>query len=209
MKKYFVAGTDTDCGKTYITANLVNIYNKAGYKTLAIKPIASGARELLSEDAVILQQACGNNSSLAQINPWCFEKPVSPHLASTKKLSISEIIEFCNEKRTCDYLFIEGAGGLMVPLNYTQTWLELLKAAAFDVILVVGIKLGCINHALLTQQALTNNYINCAGWIASYIPESQNLCMAEGTFATLKKMLKIPYLGKADFKQQLRLEQLF
>ena len=175
MKRYFIVGTDTDCGKTYVTCQLVKHFQSQGYTSLAIKPVASGCLEkddgtLISEDAQQLMHA--NGASEGDICPWRFKPAIAPHLAAEAvglRLSAHAIMEFCSEERfsSLDYLLIEGAGGLMVPLNEQETWLDFLTISQIPVILVVGMRLGCINHALLTILALTAHNIVCEGWIAN------------------------------------------
>ena len=172
MKRYFITGTDTDCGKTYVTASLVNYFTDAA----AIKPIASGCLEIenqrVSSDALQLQK--NSDLSLEVINPWRFKLPASPHIAAKEErvsVSAAEIADYCLNLQLdgVEQLFIEGAGGLLVPLNDDETWIDFLKLTEFPVILVVGMKLGCINHALLTEAVLRSHDIQCVGWIANCI----------------------------------------
>jgi dethiobiotin synthetase len=202
MKKYFITGTDTDCGKTYITNQL----NKAIKASAAIKPVASGCEEiagqLLNSDALIHQNHSGLPMDL--INPWRFRSPVSPHLAAKEagnNLDIQTIASYCLNftAPNVETLFIEGAGGLMVPLNEKGTWLNFLKLTEFPVILVVGMKLGCLNHALLTQAVIELNQIECIGWIANCIdPE---MLMLDSNIETLKQELNFPLLGVAPYNK--------
>jgi dethiobiotin synthetase len=200
MRRYFITGTDTDCGKTYITGKLINFFANSA----AIKPLASGCstidNHLVSSDAQHLQQFC--HLSLDVINPWRFKLPISPHIAAKKEgvhLSVSDIADYCLnlELEDIKLLFIEGAGGLMVPLNDQETWIEFLKSTNIPVILVVGLTLGCINHALLTETALRVNKIKCIGWIANCLnPEMPAL---EDNIDTLKNKLKVPLLATAPY----------
>lgn len=170
MKRYFITGTDTDCGKTYVTTALLNYFKHS----IAIKPVATGCYEmnnqLVNEDALEINKACG--LGIEKITPWRFRSPVSPHIAAAEEgvyLSISDIVSYCMNLKCSqsDRLFIEGAGGLMVPLNTHETWLDFLKISNIPVIFVVGMKLGCINHALLTETVLKLHQISCIGWIAN------------------------------------------
>jgi dethiobiotin synthetase len=203
MKRYFITGTDTDCGKTYVTAQLINYFANS----VAIKPVASGCmmieNQLVSSDAQQLKQH--KTLSLEEINPWRFQLPVSPHIAAKEDgvyLSGNEIANYCMnfQASEVDTLFIEGAGGLMVPLNDEETWLDFLIQTEIPVILVVGMKLGCINHALLTETALQINKIQCTGWVANCL-HPEMLALSENIH-TLRRRLKapllatIPYLGE-------------
>lgn len=196
MKRYFITGTDTDCGKTYITRQLVHFVSNSG----AIKPVASGCAlvdgKLINSDAQQLQQ--NSALSLDVINPWRFKSPVSPHLAAKEhgvELSITQLADYCLNLQIpgIETLFIEGAGGLMVPLNDKETWMDFLILTQIPVVLVVGMKLGCINHALLTSAALKANRIGCVGWIANCI-DSEMLSLPEN-INTLQRMMDMPLLA--------------
>lgn len=209
MNLIFITGTDTDSGKTYSTCQLLKALHEKGYRAEALKPIASGCivqnGELVSQDAVEIKTY--SNLTLDQINPWRFEPPVSPHIAAAQQgvcLSAKQIRDYCLEytQKELDYLLIEGAGGLMVPLNESETWLDFLTLSQIPVILTVGIKLGCINHALLTQEVLNQHQISCLGWIANRLnPET---LVIEEIIQTLEakmsspKIAEIPYGGRID-----------
>lgn len=210
MKRYFITGTDTTCGKTYATCQLLHYFISKNLKAEALKPVASGCErlgnELINEDVLSIQHY--SNLSSEQINPWRYELPVSPHIAATaagERLSIAKIADYClNEQwNYLEYLLIEGAGGLMVPLNESETWLDMLKISKIPVILVVNIKLGCINHALLTESKLSHHHIVCEGWIANFSKESNDLIACENTHETLRQWLNMPYLGKIPYQKGL------
>ncbi|CAM3012565.1 dethiobiotin synthase [Legionella worsleiensis] len=196
MKRYFITGTDTDCGKTYVTQKLVDYCSTS----VAIKPVASGCYaeedQLISSDAQILSHK--SSLTMEQINPWRFPLPVSPHLAAKKVgqvLDAHELASYCLnlEVKEADILFIEGAGGLMVPLNDQQTWIDFLQLSNIPVILVVGMRLGCINHALLTAHSLKNHGIECAGWIANCL--DPDMLLLDENIETLKNALQCPLLA--------------
>ncbi|MCL5272021.1 MAG: dethiobiotin synthase [Gammaproteobacteria bacterium] len=200
MKKYFITGTDTDCGKTYVTRKLTEFVPDSA----AIKPVASGCTlidgELISSDAQELLYKSA--LTMQQINPWRFKLPVSPHIAARQegvRLDVKELADYCTafQSRDVENLFIEGAGGLMVPLNEEETWLDFLKYTKLPVIIVVGMKLGCINHALLTATVLKSNNINCAGWIANCL--DVGMLALEENIQTLKSRLEIPLLTIIPF----------
>ncbi|WP_298625985.1 dethiobiotin synthase [uncultured Legionella sp.] len=200
MKRYFITGTDTDCGKTYVTRKLTEFVPNSA----AIKPVASGCTfidgELISSDAQELMHT--STLTMQQINPWRFKLPVSPHIAAKQDgthLSADELAQYCTrlELPQTDTLFIEGAGGLMVPLNEEETWLDFLKCTEIPIILVVGMKLGCINHALLTSLVLKSNKLSCAGWIANCL--DKDMLALEENIQTLKSKLDIPLLATVPF----------
>lgn len=199
MKRYFITGTDTDCGKTYFTCQLLNFLNQQGKLALAVKPVASGChvfnKELISDDLQSLSQY--NRFSDYDISPWRFTLPVSPHIAAIKdnrQVLVKEIIEYCDGflDKPLDCLLVEGAGGLMVPLNDKETWLDFLKWSQIPVLFVVGMRLGCLNHALLTDAMFTNNKINCIGWIANCV--MNDMLALEENIETLKTRLSMPLL---------------
>lgn len=210
MKRYFITGTDTDCGKTYVTRQLVHFFSNSA----AIKPVASGCTliegQLVNSDAQQLQQ--NSLLSLDVINPWRFKSPVSPHIAAKEhgfELSISELADYCLSLQIpgIETLLIEGAGGLMVPLNDKETWLDFLTITQIPVILVVGMKLGCINHALLTATALKANRIECIGWIANCI-HSEMLSLTENIY-TLQRMMDMPLLAVTPYSGDLKPESVW
>jgi dethiobiotin synthetase len=207
MKTYFVTGTDTDCGKTHVTGQFVRYLRRQGHQALGIKPVASGCDMhegvLLSGDALHLQDANGTDD--IEICRWRFAEPISPHLASMLsgvRLSVKEIADFCQSPSfLSDYLLVEGAGGLMVPLNHTETWLDFLLYTKMPVILVVGMRLGCINHALLTMSVLTTHNIPCVGWVANCLdPEMQAL---SDNIDTLSKNIPCPLLVTIPYGKNL------
>lgn len=210
MKRYFITGTDTDCGKTYVTSQLINYYQNA----IAVKPVASGCmsigNKLISSDAQELAKINGLNLDL--INPWRFALPVSPHIAAEeegKEIKLSELVSYCMRFSAPgkDTLFIEGAGGLMVPLNKEQTWLDFLNVSQIPVILTVGMKLGCINHALLTITALKTYQISCIGWIANCI--DPNMLALEENIETLEGLIDSPLLARVPYNRSIEVKVNF
>ncbi|CEK10719.1 dethiobiotin synthase [Legionella hackeliae] len=207
MRYFFITGTDTDCGKTYVTCQLIDYFKQFG-KTLAVKPVASGCidnnGQLLSEDVLHLEKH--NRTLEYPINRWRFRAPISPHLAAKKEgqqLLVHDIARFCSQEhyQKFDYLLIEGAGGLLVPLNDDETWLDFLKLTQFPVILVVGMKLGCLNHALLTSLVLQSNKIPFCGWIANCL--DRNMLALSDNIATLSEKIPVPLLATVPFQGKL------
>lgn len=208
MKRYFITGTDTDCGKTHATGHLLETHPNS----VAIKPIASGCmlvaaeqhaahhQTLVSADAQLLTK--NNKLSPNEINPWRFQAPISPHLAAQKEnctINIKEVADYCLNfsHNGADTLFIEGAGGLMVPLNDNETWVDFLKLTQLPVILVVGMTLGCINHALLTASVLKFSKISCAGWIANCMDAQMQVL--DANIATLTRLLDMPLFAHIPY----------
>lgn len=204
MKRYFITGTGTDCGKTYVTILLLHYFKKS----CAIKPVASGCllfeNKWVSDDAMKIAE--NSPLSLDVINPWRFRLAVSPHLAAKEEgvlLSARGVADYCVGLQIPDAerLFIEGAGGVMVPLNDHETWIDFLKISQIQVILVVGMTLGCINHALLTAMALKKNHIACVGWVANCL--DQHMQRLNANLETLTKKLDFPLLAVFPFSGQI------
>jgi dethiobiotin synthetase len=204
MKRYFIIGTDTDCGKTYVTTQLVEHFKRCKQRVLAIKPLATGCNEvdgrLTSDDANELNQHHGYVLDERQF--YRFKSPVSPHLAAEEaeiELSIESIAALCDKHTTdmFDVLLIEGAGGLMVPLNSKDTWIDFLIHTKIPVILVVGMKLGCLNHAALTASVLKSQGIATLGWIANCI--DPHMLALERNIQTLGERLPFPLLATVPF----------
>ncbi|WP_019528341.1 dethiobiotin synthase [Dasania marina] len=202
-KKYFIAGTDTDAGKTLVATGLLEAANQQGLTTLAIKPVAAGCEQtaegLRNSDALLLQQAMSQKLPYEQVNPVALEPAIAPHIAAAqlgKSLRVTQLAGYCRGvmMQPSDFLLIEGAGGWRVPLNRTETLAGLAKELNTAVILVVGMKLGCINHALLTIEAIQRDGLPLAGWVANRIDPNMS-CYAEN-FATLVDLIPAPCLGE-------------
>ena len=198
-KGWFITGTDTGIGKTSFSCLLLRWLAAQGFRACGLKPIASGAivqqGKLVSEDALALHQASNIDITLEQLNPLCFAPPIAPHIAAEQvgmTLSTQSIMQACQSALELpkDYLVVEGAGGLLVPLNQHQTLVDLMQAFDLPVIMVVGMQLGCLNHALLTQQVLHQNGLTVTGWVANCL-EPDMLVMAEN-LATLTNALGPP-----------------
>lgn len=205
-QKIFITGTDTDAGKTYISTGILHAFNKHNYSTLGVKPIASGCTlqngVLYNADALTLQQASSIKLPYHKINPYAFEPAIAPHIAAQQihcRLSVDEIIKRTEEALhyPSDLCLVEGAGGWYVPLNEEETMAGYVKAASLKVILVVGIRLGCINHAILTHKAIENDNIPIAGWIANCVTPQR--VEHDEIILTLKKWLTSHCLGVVGF----------
>ena len=200
--RFFITGTDTGVGKTTFSCLLLHRLKKINYSTAALKPIASGATKtnkgLRSQDALDLQEAITTCWDYEDINPFIFEDPVSPHIASVKSnvdLTVQEVVLACQPvlSSDADIILIEGAGGWFAPINQQETMADLAKEFNFPVILTVGLKLGCINHSLLTYQAILDSGLNLAGWVANCLDPSM-LCIDEN-ISYLKDKMNVPLLG--------------
>lgn len=202
-RAYFIAGTDTDVGKTTVAAGLLFAARQAGLSTVAGKPVASGSavtpNGLRNADALALLAQCSVDLSYDEVNPFAFEPAIAPHLAAREAgvpLTVQELARPMRLllARNADFTLIEGAGGWRVPLADQANLSDLAVALSLPVILVVGVRLGCINHALLTAEAIANDGLQLAGWVANIIdPKTSRL---EENLATLAERLPAPCLGR-------------
>ena len=198
MKRYFIIGTDTDCGKTYVTCQLLDYFKAANQRTMAIKPVISGVD--VDDSNMHLQRYNGDVNQ--NISRWAFKRPISPHLAAeeeVQQICIQSLVDFCFDPGFAyvDNLLIESAGGLMAPLNYQETWIDVLLLSQIPVILVVGMRLGCLNHALLTELALRSHKIQCIGWIANCI--DKDMLALPNNISTLIQKLQSPLLATIPY----------
>lgn len=207
-RAYFITGTDTNVGKTYIAAQLLREFNAAGLKTIGLKPIASGAikkeQYLENDDALLLQKTASITLPINIINPFVFAEPIAPHLAaascgiSLSSQKIADSIKNTMHSYSADRYLIEGAGGLLVPINERETMVDVMRILNIPVILVVGIRLGCINHALLTAESIIAHQLPFAGWIANCI--DRHCLKMDGIIETLKHYLSVPCLKVTSFQ---------
>ena len=192
---FFITGTDTGIGKTYIACKLIQQYVAQGYKVVGMKPVAAGCDwvdgEWVNDDVLKLEAASNVKAPRALINPYSFKEPIAPHIAAEKEGKTIELAlikqafdELCN---LADIVIVEGAGGLLVPLNNTNDMADLAKALNIPIIVVVGIKLGCINHALLTVEAIKARNCLIEGWIANKMDPTM-LCCEENIASIAKKL---------------------
>ena len=199
---YFITGTDTGVGKTSVAVALLQAAVKRGLSTAAVKPVAAGceltSEGLRNEDALLLQQACTTVLTYEQMNPFALEPAIAPHFAAMRAglhLDAEQLAAHCQKTLDiqADLTVIEGAGGWRVPLNKTQTFADIAKLLNVPVILVVDIKLGCLNHALLSAEAIRADGLVLAGWVANRA-SGVNECHGE-MLADLEGRLACPLLG--------------
>ena len=200
---YFVTGTDTDAGKTFVSCGILQAAARAGLSTAAIKPLAAGAEEtpdgLRNGDALALQRCSTLPLSYGQVNPVCFPEPIAPHIAAQRagrRLSAQRLAGFCRGvlMQGADLTLVEGAGGWKVPLSDRELLSQLARELDLPVILVVGMRLGCLNHALLTAQAILADRLPLAGWIANRVDPGMD-CYEENR-DTLEALLPGPLLAE-------------
>lgn len=176
-KAFFITGTDTDAGKTLVTAGLLVAAKNLGLTTAALKPVAAGCEKteqgLRNSDALILQSHITQDLYYEQINPVALQAAIAPHIAAQQEkrsISSDRLTGFCRSVlNQADVTLVEGAGGWRVPINPRETMADLAKNLQLPVILVVGMRLGCLNHALLTFEAIVRDGLPVAGWVANCI----------------------------------------
>ena len=174
---FFVTGTDTDVGKTYVACKLIQDYVAQGYKVVGMKPVAAGGElvdgKWLNDDVLKLETASNVKAPLELTNPYSFKEAIAPHIAAEKagvEIKIDVIQQaFKRLADMADIVIVEGAGGFLVPINDKESMADLAVALNIPVILVVGMKLGCINHTLLTADAIQARNLTLHGWVANQI----------------------------------------
>jgi dethiobiotin synthetase len=199
---FFVTGTDTEIGKTTVAAGLLHAARLAGLSTAAAKPVASGcvltADGLRNDDALALLGECTLALRYEEVNPLAFAPAIAPHLAAREAdvlldvASLQGPVQAILDKRA-DFTLVEGAGGWRVPLAGQATLSDLAIALKLPVILVVGVRLGCINQALLTAEAIMRDGLPLAGWVANLVDSDTS--RIEDNLATLAERLPAPCLG--------------
>lgn len=202
IERYYVTGTDTEVGKTVASTALLQAAGLLGRRTAGYKPVASGsemtADGLRNSDALALQRNSAVPLDYDAVNPYTFAEPTSPHIVSADEQRPIEAHVLSAGLRSleaqADWVLVEGAGGWFTPLSPTLTLADWVKMEQLPVILVVGVKLGCINHAVLTAQAVQQAGLRLAGWIANDVtPPGRR--HAE-YLSTLQRMLPAPMLGE-------------
>jgi len=209
-KNYFITGTDTDVGKTLVICALIHAFQKQNKNIIAIKPIAAGCERvdglLKNSDALEIIQALDashsqKNHPYELINPISLQSAVAPHIAATEdgiSLSVKSLQRSCNLPQfNQDYILVEGAGGWLVPLNETETMADFVVAESLDVILVIGMKLGCINHALLTIENIESRGLKLSGWVANCV--DKEMMVLDDNIQTLCERIDSPLLGIIPF----------
>lgn len=211
-RAFFVTGTDTEIGKTFITKGLLNTLDKKGYSTAAYKPIAAGCENtpegLRNEDALILQKHANIELDYPEVNPIAFEAAIAPHLA-LKALAGEQGVHFIPIdkiregfvhllQKEPNVILVEGAGGWRLPLGGSyegrpRYLSEFVSELNLSVILVVGMRLGCLNHAVLTAEAIRNDGLKIAGWVANQV--DPDMVLVDENIESLKSLLDAPFLG--------------
>jgi dethiobiotin synthetase len=207
-KCFFITATDTEVGKTYVSCGLLQTANNRKLSTIGLKPVASGCQlvdgRLYNDDALLLQKSASIELDYSLVNPHSFVPAIAPHIAAqlTQTALNVKLLQQHTHTPLCvpaDIIIIEGFGGWHAPLNQEETMADYAISLHCEIILVVGIRLGCINHAILTAQAIQNSGAVCAGWIANKI--DPNMLYPNENIETLKNRLTTPLLATIEFNQ--------
>jgi dethiobiotin synthetase len=205
---FFVTGTDTGVGKTLVTTTLLHALARHHPRVVGMKPVAAGTDLIqgteANEDVLALRAASSCRVPPELDNPVLLPDAVSPHIAATRagvRIAIAHIVT-CHRQllQLADAVVVEGAGGFMVPLSDTETGADLAEALGLPVVLVVGLRLGCLNHALLTASAIRARGLTLAGWVANHIDPGM---LAQGdNIAFLQQQLAAPLLASIAHQPQ-------
>ena len=197
----FVTGTDTEIGKTLVSAALLTKLSDAGYRAAGLKPIAAGtlagAPTRTNEDVEQLRAAASVDLPLNTVCPWLRDAPMSPHLAAAREgvtITLPPILDaFAHARSLADAVVVEGVGGFRVPLSDDFDTTEMAVALGLPVVLVVGLRLGCLNHAALTAEAIAARGLHLAGWVGNVVDAS--MAGLDDNVATLCRWINAPHLG--------------
>ena len=201
MSGFFVTGTDTGVGKTLVACALLRGLARRNLRVAGMNPVAAGARliagRLVNDDVIALCQASTVAAPADAVNPYCFEPPIAPHIAAAQAgvtIDIERLRKaYMALAGIADCVVVEGAGGFRVPLGPVTDTADLAARLGLPVVLVVGMRLGCINHALLTAQAVAGAGLRLAGWVANQI--DPHMLNATENVETLRDRLRSPLLG--------------
>lgn len=199
----FVTGTDTGVGKTHVSAALLRAARSSGLRVCGYKPVASGCERdaggrLRNEDALALLAASGADETYEAVNPYAFEPPLAPHIAAREAGVEVElrVLDAAADRLAArhDWLLVEGAGGWRVPLNDAADFADWVGARGWPVLLVVGMRLGCVSHALLTAESIRARGLHLAGWVANELPPRQD--RLDENIRSIADRVGAPLLGR-------------
>ncbi|PTN13063.1 dethiobiotin synthase [Nitrosomonas aestuarii] len=198
---FFVTGTDTGIGKTFVSCLLLHAFAAQNKTVVGMKPIAAGQENGKWLDVELLRAASNINVPCEWMNPYALHAPIAPHIAARQEgveIDLTRIYNAFHElKKSVECVVVEGVGGFLVPVNERQDTSDLAKLLALPVILVVGMRLGCISHALLTQQIIQHTGLRLVGWVANCI--DPGALVLDENIAALRQRLDCPLLGVVPF----------
>lgn len=205
MKHWYITGTDTEIGKTRVSCQLLRELEQQGFSTAAFKPVASGAVDsgegLRNDDALQLIRASHAKIAYAEVNPWCFEEAVAPHFLAAEAgvdIDTAQMADIVN-RWPADVAVIEGVGGWLAPLGAQTSQADMARALNAGVILVVGMRLGCINHALLSVRRILDDGLPFLGWIANRI--DPDMSRYQDNIGALKARIQQPLLATIGWEE--------
>ena len=205
INAFFIAGTDTEVGKTVVSKAILQALDAKGVSTIGYKPVAAGCKEteqgLRNSDALHLQAAANNDITYSDVNPYSLLRATSPHIAAKKEeVTIDYAVltdKLATHKKAADVVLVEGAGGWRVPISDDDCLSTWVKQEKLPVVLVVGIKLGCLSHAMLSVEAIQNDGLEIVGWAANRInPGTENYA---DIISMLEKKIPAPKLGEIPY----------
>lgn len=200
-KSYFITGTDTGVGKTRVSCALLQAFAANGRKVIGMKPVAAGRENGRWMDVDLLMAASTVSAPNKLVNPYALIPPLAPHIAATQtniEIDLAVIQQSHAElQKKAEFIIVEGAGGFLVPLNDKNDGADMARILNLPVILVVGLRLGCLNHALLTAQAIQANGLHLAGWVANAI--GLPMPAQKENIQALEERLNCPLLGVIPF----------
>ena len=216
MKEFFITGTDTNAGKTHVTSLLLKLLAQHKKNAIGFKPLAAGCEmafdQLVNADALMLMESATVSAKYDVINPFAFAPPIAPHQAAEQvgvNIPLDKLSTAYStlKQQGADYHLTEGAGGWALPINNIDYLYDWVKAEQLPVILVVGMKLGCLNHALLTAAHMQSLGINCVGWIANQV--DPNMDEYQANLDSLKARLPFPILAISPYSEQTPKLQIY
>lgn len=213
-KGIFITGTDTGIGKTVVSCVLLEKLKQAGHTVQGMKPVASGceksAHGLRNEDAELLIRHSSHECDYDRVNPYAFEPPIAPHLAAEQagvQIDLDAIYKHYQLLQTeSDYVIVEGVGGWQVPLNDRQTVADLAVTLGLPVLLVAGIRLGVINHTVLTLQAIRASGVQLVGWVANIV--DPDMLFIDENIEAIQQRVDVPCLGVLPYEKSLCPEEM-
>lgn len=198
MPSYFVTGTDTNVGKTLVACALLHHFAASGYRVSGMKPVSAGG----FEDVQQLLAASNTGAPTEWVNPYAFTLAVAPHLAAQqarREVDLQRIVQaYQSLADWSEVVIVEGVGGWRVPLNDHEDTADLAVKLGLPVILVVGIRLGCLSHALLTVESIAARGLKLAGWVANCV--ERNMPLRDENIAALQRRLPAPLIGIVPFQ---------
>jgi dethiobiotin synthetase len=202
MNSYYITGTDTGIGKSVASAALLHALGARGLRAVGMKPVASGCEMTAdgwrNEDALLLQQASDPKPAYSDVNPYALPNPLAPELAAADagvSIELQPIVAaHARLAAMADAVVVEGVGGWAAPLTASLDQLDVVRALELPVVMVVGLRLGCINHARLTARAIAEDGAQLMGWIANDIDPA--MARSDDNFAILQRVLPVPCWGR-------------